>query len=145
MSVIIRVTRHKGRGVFANRFFMPGELVVRGRMLKGLSERTTHSFQVDFDTHVELDEPARVINHSCDPNLGIQDNEFGGYDFIALCAIQKGEEVTWDYETSEYISIAVKRCCCGAAECRRTIIGFQYREEALRKKYETYIAGYLKR
>ena len=143
MNVIMKRTKQKGRGVFAARSLTSGDVVVRGRFLKALASRTHHSFEVGFDEHIELDEPARVINHSCDPNTGIQNNQFGGYNFIALRPIQVGEEITWDYETSEYTSIAVKRCFCGSAKCRKHIVGFQFREEELRTKYGEYLAGYL--
>lgn len=101
--------------------------MVIGRAECVVATRTNHSFQVGWNTHVDLDAPARYINHSCDPNTGIRDNEYGGFDFVALREIASTEEITWDYETSEYVSIAVSECRCGAARCRSVIRGFWYR------------------
>ncbi|MHC5609556.1 MAG: SET domain-containing protein-lysine N-methyltransferase [Nostoc sp.] len=134
----------KGRGVFANRNFREGEKVVIGHRVQSLPERTNHSFQIDIDLHIELDEPGRLINHSCNPNTGIRNNEFGAYDFVALIDINEGSEITWDYETTEYISIAIPECCCGASNCRIKTLGFKFRSTQLREKYGIFIADYLK-
>ncbi|HLO86594.1 MAG TPA: SET domain-containing protein-lysine N-methyltransferase [Nostocaceae cyanobacterium] len=135
---------HKGRSVFANRFFHQGETVVVGKRVKILPERTMHSFQMDFDLHIELDEPGRLINHSCSPNTGVRNNQFGGYDFVALVDIPAGTEITWDYETTEYISIAVPKCSCGSPECRSNIRGFKFLPVEIKKKYGEFVADYLK-
>lgn len=134
----------KGRGVFATQKFAQGETVVVGIPIEEVAERTIYSFQMDFNLYVNLDEPAIVINHSCDPNTGVRNNQFGGYDFVALCDIEAGEELSWDYETTEYESIAVQRCLCGSLSCRGKTLGFKFREQMLRDRYGEYIAGYLK-
>lgn len=141
----VRIDNHvkKGRMVVAARSYEPGDAVVVGRAIEVVPQRTNYSFQVDWDTHVDLDEPARCINHSCDPNTGIQDNQHGGYDFIALRHIASAEEITWDYETSEYVSIAVSSCLCGAANCRTKICGFEHRRNDPRWQ-PTHLADYLR-
>ncbi|MBO3462323.1 SET domain-containing protein-lysine N-methyltransferase [Aetokthonos hydrillicola Thurmond2011] len=141
---IVKVT-NKGKSVFANRFFRKGETVVVGHRIKILPDRTKHSFQMDFDLHIELDEPAQLINHSCSPNTGVRNNKFGGYDFVALVDIPYGSEITWDYETTEYISIAISKCLCGSPECRLKPLGFKFLPVEIRKKYGEFIADYLKR
>ncbi|MEH2149183.1 SET domain-containing protein-lysine N-methyltransferase [Nostoc sp.] len=84
------------------------------------------------------------MNHSCNPNTGVRNNQFGGYDFVALSNIEAGEEITWDYETTEYEPIAVFPCLCGSLSCRGNILGFKFREQMLRDRYGEYIADYLK-
>lgn len=141
----VRIETHacKGWMVVAVHAIQPGDLVVIGRAVQVVPQRTIHSFQVDWDTHVDLDEPARYINHSCDPNTGIHDNSYGGFDFIALRAIAPTEEITWDYETSEYVSIAVTHCLCGAADCRTALHGFQHRRHDPHWR-PTHLANYLR-
>lgn len=128
--------------MFSARRWHTGELVISARVTALSPQRTTHSFQTATDTHREFDEPARLLNHSCDPNLGIRDNAFGAFDFLALRPIAAGEELTWDYATSEYHSIAVPECHCGATTCRRTITGYEHLTAAERFRL-THIAGYL--
>lgn len=143
-KVRIKATRERGQGVFATRIIHKGELAVRGKKVKQVLIRTTHSFQMDFSTHVQLDKTARSINHSCDPNTGVRNNMLGGYDFIALRSIKKDEEITWNYETTEYVSIAVKTCLCGSKNCKRIITGFKYQSEYIVERFGIYIANYLK-
>lgn len=142
-SVIVKNT-DKGLGVFATRNFNKGEVVIIGRQVEVIAKRTLHSLQIDFNLHVELDDPGRLINHSCNPNTGIRNNLFGGYNFIALFDISEGEEITWDYETTEYISIAVPQCLCNSPNCRGKIRGFSFHPAEMRKKYGEFIADYLK-
>jgi SET domain-containing protein len=42
------------------------------------------------------------LNHCCEPSLGAWNNDCEAYDFIALRNIQKGEELTFDYDTTEF-------------------------------------------
>jgi uncharacterized protein len=142
-DTLVKIT-NKGRGVFASRCFRQGETVVVGRRVEILPERTMHSLQIDFDLHIELDEPGRLINHSCSPNTGVRNNQFGGYDFVALVDIPAGSEITWDYETTEYVSIAIPQCCCGSPECRLQTRGFKFLPVEIQKKYGEFIADYLK-
>lgn len=133
-----------GRGLFALRDYTYGEHVMTGRALDVTSNRCSHSVQTDWDKHALMNFPAVMINHSCDANVGIQDNSEGAYDYIALNIIASGEELLWDYETSEF-EIENFTCFCGTPICRRKLRGFRYHGEAVRKNYgEDFIAGYLK-
>lgn len=135
----------KGLGVFTLDAIKAGEVVVCGQPISLTNKRTDYSFQTGLDRHVELDEPARRINHSCNPNLGIRNNEVGGYDFIAIRASDSGEELTWDYCTTEYVSIAIKgTCLCNSAICRKRITGYKSLPENIKQKYRNYVADYLK-
>jgi hypothetical protein len=142
-NVFVKLTS-KGKGVFASRNFYKGETVVIGHRIDILTERTNYSLQMDFDLHVELDEPARLINHSCSPNTGVRNNNFGGYDFVALNDISEGYEITFDYETTEYISIAVPECWCNSPNCRLKTRGFKFLPIHIKEQYGEYIADYLK-
>jgi hypothetical protein len=143
--VSVHTAVDKGQGVFAARAFEPGETLITGRRQRLLAGRTIHSLQMETDIHVELDAPARLINHSCMPNTGVRNNRYGGYDFVALRPIAAAEEVTFDYETTEYLSIAVPQCRCGAKECRGRTRGYKYLPAEVRARYGEFIAGYLRR
>src|SRR3989344_3588427 len=137
----IESTKTKGLGVFAERKFKTGELVVCGVPISKSNNRTNHSFQIGFNEHVELNEPARLINHSCNPNLGIRNNKYGGYDFFAIKEINLGDELGWDYCSTEYISIAVDgECLCNSKNCRTVISGFLTLPEEIKRNYGDFIA-----
>lgn len=139
----IREVSKKGMGVIAKRTFLPGDTVVVGRIVRRVAQRTRYSFQIDWDTHVDLDELARSFNHSCHPNLGVQKNQFGGYSFVAMRQIFPEEEFCWDYAMTEYESIAVQSCQCGSVLCRGRILGYRGLPEFLRVKYRGFTAPYL--
>jgi uncharacterized protein len=143
-GVSIKLIKNKGKGLFANNHFLPGQIVVSGKREKIVSKRTNYSFQINFDTHIQMDTRARSMNHSCDPNTGVRNNMFGGYDFIALRIIVPGEEVTWDYETTEFESISVSNCFCQTNTCRKSTKGFKFRQDELLSKYGIYLADYIK-
>jgi len=108
------------------------------------SSRTSHTIQTDWNTHVTMDLPAILINHSCNANVGIVDNDVGAYDFIALRRIEKDEELLWDYDAAEYESSSSFRCACGSEKCRGTLRGFKYDGDVIKERYGTHYASYLR-
>jgi uncharacterized protein len=122
--VEIRRATDKGRGVYALRRFAAGETVIVGLVARPETQRTVYSIQLDWDRHALFEEPAVLINHSCQPNVVVSGNRFGGYDFIALHDIATDEEIAFDYATTEFESIAVPNCICGARACRGSSGGF---------------------
>lgn len=135
----------RGWGLYSKKDLRKGELVFRGAALATTSARTTHTVQLDWDKHVTMDMPATLVNHSCDANVGIKENELGAYDFFALRDIPMNTEVLWDYETAES-EIANFQCSCGADRCRGFLQGFKTHGKEVSKAYGTeYVAPYLLR
>ncbi|KAL9186741.1 hypothetical protein ACHAXT_010461 [Thalassiosira profunda] len=146
-----RVNPHQW-GVFASRSFPAGSVVISSRPLAGTSpnpspDSCAHSIQIGWNAHVIMELPARFLNHSCDPNVGVGGvNEWGSYDFVALRPIGAGEEISFDYETTEYEVGAFSECLCGAANCRGTVRGYKHSADVIRATYgEEHIAEYLTR
>lgn len=79
-------------------------------------------------TYLDLEEPYRSINHSCDPNLGLR----GTGSIFTLRPVKQGEELTYDYSTTmweegwpdEFAAPFVMTCQCAAISCRRLIADF---------------------
>lgn len=80
----------------------------------------------DLDGNVEWN-PARLINHSCDPNSeAIQD---GKRIFLqALRDIEVDEEITFDYGF-DIDCYEDHPCRCGSAKCFGYIVGRDYQDE----------------
>ncbi|NES69106.1 MAG: SET domain-containing protein [Okeania sp. SIO2D1] len=83
-----------------------------------------------------------MLNHSCNPNCGIKPNEFNGYNLVAMIDIGRGEEITFDYCMSEWISIAVKNCNCQSDICRGIIKGGKFLSSETLDKYQGFLAPY---
>lgn len=144
-DVSVRDTGPRGRGVFAGRHFAPGETVLSARRATVAAERSIYTFQFGDDLHIEAHEPASLVNHACDANTGVRDNAFGAYDLVARRPIAAGEEITFDYETTEFGPMIMEACHCGGPTCRGTLRGFRYRADLIRTLYGEFIACYLKR
>lgn len=148
-EVYVRRTE-RGRGVFAGRDFAKGELILE-TMGKFVNHQTEHSLQIDWDLHVEPDAPVRLMNHSCDPSVGVKTNAFGFPDFFAFRDIRKGDEITFDYAMTEYTHYPRDNqalefslsCRCGSENCRGKLGYYSELPAELKHKYQGYISDYL--
>lgn len=132
-----------GRGLFADRKYVRGDRIMSATAIEVKSERDSHSVQTQWDQHTIMDLPAVLINHCCEANTGICDNEKGAFDFFALCDIQHGEELLWDYETAEFV-IDEFQCSCGSLKCRGRLGGFNLNGDDVVNRYGIeHIARYL--
>lgn len=134
----------QGRGVFAVREFVRGETVIVGKAIKYPAERTRMSVQLDWERHVEMDVPATLFNHSCAPNLGVRENLWCAYDFVALRGIGAGEELAFDYAMTEHVLVAPLSCFCRNAACQGEIRPWSGRSEAWREQNAMWVAAYLR-
>ena len=98
-------------------------------------------YGVDRDIWIDIILPWVKINHSCDPNTGID----GFRCFRALRDIKPGEEVTFDYSTSDDEMDWEIRCCCGESDCNGSIGPIQMMPAVRFKKAYPYIPKYFQR
>jgi uncharacterized protein len=143
-----------GRGLFAVDEFQQGEIVcVKGgyifdrATLAGLASALGPAeIQIAEELfigprRIEEREGGMIFsNHSCDPNIGVE----GQIVFVALRAIRAGEELTHDWATTDDDDYAMD-CRCGAASCRGTITGKDWRRPDLQAKYRGKFSWYLGR
>ncbi len=129
-----------GRGVFARRRFMPGEVVVayapRQRKVPATDPEATSAAETKL-TLLSGDEviiPDTAVpggwlcNHSCDPNATLYASGEGRIQ--CRRAIAPGEEVTIFYGWVSEDDPARDRCLCGSPRCRG-FINFDVRREDL--------------
>ncbi len=114
-----------GKYVVATHHYSKAEIICVGKSRGNAPVRDNYSLQIHDRKHVYLDEPAQLISHSCEPNLYIADNDFGGYNFYAARKIEPGETLSFHYGMSEAKSISVSTCCCGSDTCLGKSIGFK--------------------
>jgi hypothetical protein len=119
----------KGKGLFTsvswnactNLFKLSG-------VIKPFTESSPLAIQVSEKECIESypDYNDYIANHSCDPNCKIF---FGDQTLMrSLRPIGSGEEITWDYESTELdMSSCSFDCKCGSSTCRGLILGARYR------------------
>ncbi len=143
---LVEVKKNKeGFGGFAIKSIKRGEAVITSKPVRELKTRTSHSAQVDWNKHILTDKPARYINHSCDPTVGVRSNKYGAYDFIALKDLPIGTEVTACYSTVEYEITGFSKCSCGSPKCLKKVTGWKDFPD-LRKRFfikKGFVAPYL--
>lgn len=126
-----------GRGVVASRPIEAGEQVLefRGSVVRA---RGAHTLQIGAEEHLEVAEPGRFVNHSCDPNCGIT----RGRLLVARRPIEEGEEITFDYAMTES-EMEPLACGCGAPDCRGTVSGYADLSKQKRREYQGFISDHL--
>lgn len=143
-----------GCGVFASEVITPGEIVaVWGGKVYTVEEcRQLERVMPHFGTHTitlcegyclgsenlfEFDD-SELFNHSCAPNTGVK----GQILLVARRGIAEGEELTFDYETTEDQPGAFD-CRCGAAGCRGRIDGSAWRRPEFRRQHAGYLSYHI--
>jgi len=132
----VRESKIHGHGVFAEKAFLKGDMVLKIDDSDPVLERheLTPEQQIFIDVFVAVDgtqkitwmkSPERFINHSCDPNSYVlTDMRNGVRRAWALKNIRRGDELTWDYAVNIWEEwIDPVPCNCGAENCRRIIRG----------------------
>jgi hypothetical protein len=74
---------------------------------------------------------AELLNHSCDPNCGIKSLT----KIVAVQDIQIGQELRWDYRTTECSDWALSPCLCGEKRCTNTVGSFLDLPDEIRREY----------
>ena len=83
---------------------------------------------------------SRYMNHSCDPNAAC----LGDDALVAIRDIQPGEEVAYDYATSEIDEWLWPdwECGCGAPNCRRVVSVRDCLNPAFRERYKDHLPSW---
>ena len=141
-----------GYSVVARQVIDPGELIgvwsgriVAADTLDSLPEDIRrHTVQIEeglYLASVDADEAPDFINHSCEPNAGLD----GQIAIVALRRILPGEEVTIDYAMCDGSPYDEFECGCGSKICRGTVTGEDWRNPALWERYAGHFSPYLQR
>lgn len=137
----VKETRN-GKSLFAIQEIIDGEILIRfeGKVIRS---PTKTSLQIDEGKHLEgFGEIDDFLNHSCDPNGHIN---FADLTFRALGDIKKGEEVTFNYLTSEWDMANKFECSCGSKNCFEHISGFRHLTLKQKRSIEHSLSPFLKK
>lgn len=159
--IYIGTSRIEGKGIFAGENIKKGESI---ELIKGKARFLTVKNKDDSLSYpnwigigknkwIEVGTPGVYLNHSCNPNSGIEgtitskesDKSLkGSYTMTALHNIKKGEEITIDYSITECDGLWEMKCACGEKNCRKIVRSIQYLPERQFKKYFPYVPTYFK-
>ena len=107
-------------------------------------EQRSRSIQIDVDQFVlgpVSRESGDSINHSCLPNCGMHN----ATQLIAMREIAVGEELTYDYATSDTSDYDEFECACGSDNCRGRVSGDDWKLPDLQSRYQNMFSPYVQR
>jgi SET domain-containing protein len=118
-EVIVKQSNVHGKGVFAKRDFKAGDIVLRWdksnvltvEEFKKLTDDEKRYVCFEDGIYVQMQEPERYVNHSCDSNTTAKQ-----FSDIATRDIKEGEEITSNYNGESPTSVKFK-CDCGSLKC----------------------------
>lgn len=122
-NIFVKDSNVHGKGIFTN---VPIEksqriLIIEGEEINAAEcirreneENNVYIFWKDDNTYIDasLTEKIKYINHSCESNCYIDEDESGNLILIAARKIEAGEELTIDYGYDEIY----EECSCGSCE-----------------------------
>jgi uncharacterized membrane protein YeiB len=123
----VEVIRGPGyASLHALRSFAPGEIVfpLEGRLVR---QPTRFTIQIGADAHLdpisERTSPWGYLNHGCDPNVAI---DVWRRAVVARRPIVAGDELRFDYNSTEWELAEPFVCNCGAPGCVGVAMGFAH-------------------
>jgi uncharacterized protein len=127
-GVIVKSSPIDRFGLFAARDFKAGEVILDASEMRLVNEEDPlregeeerHCDWLADGRQILLPEPARYINHSCDPNAWKEYRNVVRRCTTARRDIRAGEEVTHDYRIDGFGDV-VWECNCNAARCRKVV------------------------
>lgn len=148
---LLLVTKSKlcdGQGLFTLMEINKNKIIaeVKGRMIYGdlTNIHNPYALQLDFNKYIIPNNITRYINHSCNPNCKIEISNKKVY-LKSIRNISAGEELTYDYNTTEYdMGIDQFECQCGSNNCIGKVKGFRYLPLQRRLMLRDYLLPYLK-
>jgi hypothetical protein len=151
-KTIIKTSNKGGKGLFAGEKILADEIIaIRAGHIVNKDEAQRldkeigdFSLQISDDFYIcprtreEIEDIAIYINHSCEPNIGMD----GQICFVTMRNIQAGEELCLDYSmaiTGDY----KMNCNCGNINCRKMITGDDWKKEELQERYGKYFSWFI--
>ena len=143
-------TPNTGHGSVATELIIAGEVVAAfgGRCVTRdefellPASQQVRSLQIEENVYIAgapEPEPADFINHSCEPNCEMSGNVI----LIAARDIEVGEEVTYDYATTDGSDYDEFECACGSPSCRGKVSGHDWMLPELQLRYRGTFSPYL--
>ena len=132
-----------GNGLFAKReinkfekiLIFEGPIVTKEKAIlldvKKYGSDIENALQIEKEKYIYPEDPARIVNHSCNPNSGLIQN----LTLIAIKKIKKDEEINYDYSTTMDEDSWNLKCGCGEKNCRKLIEDFKYLPKKIQIKY----------
>jgi len=122
METLTIKTENKFRSLVTKQAYSRGEVICDIPTEKLFDKANRYTVQISQDKHTEVGKLS-ALNHSCDPNV-ILDTE--NLLMVARRDIDKGEELSFFYPSTEWEMDAPFICLCGASSCIHVVAGARF-------------------
>lgn len=122
METLTIRTENKFRTLVTKQAYKKGEVICSMPSENIMDKPNRFTVQIAKDRHTHVGKLA-ALNHSCDPNV-ILDTE--NMVMIARRDIEKGEELSFFYPSTEWEMQAPFICLCGATNCIHVVAGARF-------------------
>lgn len=122
MSTLTIKTENKFRSLITKQGYKKGDVICDIPAEKIISKPNRFTVQIDRDKHTDVGKLA-ALNHSCDPNVILDTTNLLMY---AWKDIEKGEELSFFYPSTEWEMDAPFICLCGSTNCIHVVAGARF-------------------
>lgn len=152
---VVNIAGFKGAlGVRAAQSIRVGDVIGYARGV--FTERNALTVAVGESLHLLMPEPFVRLNHSCAPSAAFAwpepayANAGGAHEsrlpsIIAFRDISEGEEITFDYASTEWELASSFECNCKSSGCVGTVRGYKFLDGARREALAPQVAPHIER
>lgn len=115
-------TENKFRTLVSKRAYEKGEIICAIPSEDVREKPNRFTVQIGRDKHTHVGKLA-ALNHSCDPNVILDTAKM---QMVARRDIEKGEELSFFYPSTEWEMDAPFICLCGSANCIHVVAGARF-------------------
>jgi SET domain-containing protein len=122
MDTLTIRTENKFRSLITKQAYSKGEVICGIPTEKLFDKANRYTVQISQDKHTEVGKLS-ALNHSCDPNVILDTEQL---IMVARRDIEKGEELSFFYPSTEWEMDAPFICLCGASSCIHVVAGARF-------------------
>jgi hypothetical protein len=122
METLVVKTENKFRSLITKQAYEKGEVICEIPKEKVVNKPDRFTVQIGRTEHTNVGKLA-ALNHSCDPNVILDTTNL---QMIARRDIEKGEELSFFYPSTEWEMDAPFICLCGSTNCIHVVAGARF-------------------
>ena len=122
MEALIVKSENKFKSLTTKQIYKKGEVMCPLPSENIVEKPNRYTVQIARDRHTHVGKLA-ALNHSCDPNVILDTDHM---QMIARRDIDKGEELTFFYPSTEWEMNAPFICLCGSPNCIHVVAGARF-------------------
>jgi len=122
MEGLVIKTENKFRSLVTKQAYKQGEVISDIPRAKVINKPNRFTVQIGRTEHTDVGKLA-ALNHSCDPNVILDTTNM---QMVARRDIEKGEELSFFYPSTEWEMDAPFICLCGATNCIHVVAGARF-------------------